>query len=67
MDAKKITKKQREEAVAPLMFLKEDRNGDIKGNARAEVTKQQKKIKMRTRIHLKLPQSQYYNRGSGHT
>ena len=67
MDATKLTKKQREEAVAPLMSLKENRNGDIKGNALAESTKQQEKIKIRTRIHLRLPHSQYYNRGSGHT
>ena len=40
IDATKPTKKQRAEAVASLMFLKENRNGNIKVRKCSDVRKQ---------------------------
>ena len=58
VDATKITKKQRAEAVAPLIFLKEKCNGNIKRRACVDDRKQRETIKSRTRLHLQFPQSQ---------
>jgi hypothetical protein len=43
-DATKLTRQQRIEALGSLMFLKEKRNGEIKGRACADGRKQRKKI-----------------------
>ena len=50
--ATKLTKKKRAEAVASLLFLKENRNGDRKGCECADGRKQQDTIKRITQLHL---------------
>ena len=52
VDVTKLTKKQISEAVASLMFLKENQNRYIKGGACADIINT---IKIRTWIHPQLP------------